>query len=287
MADFHFRLLNVFAETPLGGNPLAVFENGTGLDDVHMQALALQFNLSETTFIFPSSVATARVKIFTPTFEMRFAGHPTLGTAHVVRATKDAGDAISLEMLAGCIPVSAHHDVWTLRANPPQTRAVSASHQDIASSLGLVANDIAGEPLWVDTGSEQLVVPLRDTAAVDRCRPDGRLMERHCHNGHRAMVYVWARDSIASSDNAQDASVRFFFMKAGAPVEDPGTGSACANLGGYLLATDLQLPQRWNLRQGDHIDKPCRLYLSLDPERNINVSGRVIELGRGTITLPL
>ena len=87
MPRLSYRLVNVFAEAPLAGNPLAVFEDGRGLDDATMQALALQFNLSETTFILPATVpgATARVRIFTPAFEMPFAGHPTLGTAHVVR----------------------------------------------------------------------------------------------------------------------------------------------------------------------------------------------------------
>ena len=108
MIDYRFRILNVFArETALSGNPLAVFEDARGLDDSTMQALALQFNLSETTFILPSTVATARVRIFTPTFEMPFAGHPTLGTAHVVRDHLRCGDALSLEMLAGIVPVNA------------------------------------------------------------------------------------------------------------------------------------------------------------------------------------
>src|SRR5438876_8889775 len=104
MNHYAYRIVNVFAEAPLEGNPLAVFEDGRGLDDATMQALALQFNLSETTFILPSTRATARVRIFAPTFEMPFAGHPTLGTAHVVRALK-GGDAVTLEMRAGVIPV--------------------------------------------------------------------------------------------------------------------------------------------------------------------------------------
>src|SRR5882672_845175 len=117
MNDYPFRIVNVFAETPLGGNPLAVFENARGLDDATMQALARQFNLSETTFVLPSTSATARVRIFTPTFEMPFAGHPTLGTAHVVRSLTGTGNAVTLEMKAGIIPVDAQEDIWTLRAN--------------------------------------------------------------------------------------------------------------------------------------------------------------------------
>ncbi len=117
MRTFHYRLVNVFAEDVLAGNPLCVFEDARGLDDRTMQALALQFNLSETTFVLPSAVATARVRIFTPTFEMPFAGHPTLGTAHVVRGLATAGDEVTLEMLAGVIPVTADGDRWTLAAN--------------------------------------------------------------------------------------------------------------------------------------------------------------------------
>src|SRR5205809_3280645 len=101
MREFAFRIVNVFAESPLAGNPLCVFEDARGLDDATMQALALQFNLSETTFVLPSTAATARVRIFTPTFEMTFAGHPTLGTAHVVRSLAATGDAVTLEMRAG------------------------------------------------------------------------------------------------------------------------------------------------------------------------------------------
>src|SRR5215470_5339975 len=149
MASYAFRILNVFAESKLGGNPLAVIEDGRGLDDATMQALALQFNLSETTFILPSAKASAHVRIFTPTFEMPFAGHPTLGTAHVVRSVRHAGDAVTLEMKAGIIPVRAAGDEWTLSANAPRTRPAAASRQDLAAMLGLEPSDLGAEPLWV------------------------------------------------------------------------------------------------------------------------------------------
>src|SRR5215475_878311 len=105
MRSYAFRIVNVFAEERLAGNPLAVVEDARGIDDATMQALALQFNLSETTFILPSERASAHVRIFTPTFEMPFAGHPTLGTAHVVRALGKGGNAVTLDMRAGIIPV--------------------------------------------------------------------------------------------------------------------------------------------------------------------------------------
>ena len=136
MKHLTYRIVNVFTRGGrLTGNPLCVFEDGTGLDTPLMQALARQFNLSETTFVLPSERATARVRIFTPAYEMPFAGHPTLGTAHVVRALRGAGDAITLEMAAGIIPVSAAGGRWTLTANAPRWREVAESPAEDASPL--------------------------------------------------------------------------------------------------------------------------------------------------------
>src|SRR6188508_2500954 len=109
MRELAFRIVNVFTKDrgPLTGNPLCVFESGESLDTATMQALARQFNLSETTFVLPSARATAQVRIFTPSYEMPFAGHPTLGTAHVVREMRDTGDRVTLEMRVGLVEVTA------------------------------------------------------------------------------------------------------------------------------------------------------------------------------------
>jgi len=141
LADALLRLSQLVTDFPeiveFDVNPLTVFEDGRGLDDATMQALALQFNLSETTFVLPSSRARAHVRIFTPTFEIPFAGHPTLGTAHVVRALAGGGDRVTLEMKAGVIPVEAQGDVWTLQANAPTHRRPAASRAELAAMLGL------------------------------------------------------------------------------------------------------------------------------------------------------
>ncbi|HMA32136.1 MAG TPA: PhzF family phenazine biosynthesis protein [Casimicrobiaceae bacterium] len=276
-----FRIVNVFAETPLAGNALAVVDDARGIDDATMQALALQFNLSETTFILPSDRASARVRIFTPAFEMPFAGHPTLGTAHVVRALHATGDRVTLEMRAGIIPVEAVGDVWTLQANAPTHRRPDATREELAAMLGLQVDELSGsgEPLWVDTGSEQLVIPLATIDAVGRARPSPAALAEHGSSGRRAMAYVFARDGVR-------VVARFFFPKHGAVVEDPGTGSAAANLGGWLLATGAGLPQRLTIEQGDAVGRPCRLGLTVGTDRSIRVSGRVIEIARGRLTLP-
>jgi PhzF family phenazine biosynthesis protein len=281
MPAYAFRIVNVFAESPLAGNPLAVFEDARMLDDDTMQALALQFNLSETTFVLPpTGSATARVRIFTPTFEMPFAGHPTLGTAHVVRDVMHPGDSVTLEMQAGMIPVRADGDRWTLTANAPRHRRPAASREELAGMLGLAGGDLdaAGEPLWIDTGSEQLIIPLASFDAVRRAQPTAAQLRTHGSSGTRAMAYVFARDG-------EWVLARFFFPKYGAMVEDPGTGSACANLGGWLLATGATLPQRLTVDQGEAVGRPCRLGLEVTANRQIRVSGHVIEIGRGTIRL--
>ena len=279
MTDYAYRIVNVFADAgspgKLTGNPLCVFEDARGLDDATMQALAQQFNLSETTFIQPSNRATVHVRIFTPVAELPFAGHPTLGTAHIVRALTGAGDSITLEMKAGVIPVVARGDDWTLRANAPHTRAPRADIAEMASVLGIAPHEIAGAPLWVDTGSEQLVIPLASPEAVRRCRPDAARMQSE----DMARAYVWARAG------GNDVLARFFMLKHGALGEDFGTGSAAANLGGWFVAQKAALPVSCVIHQGEPIDRPARLMLDVNRDGHIFVGGRVIELGRGTLSL--
>ncbi len=283
MSIYHFRLVNVFAESIFGGNPLCVFEDGRGLDDAEMQALALQFNLSETTFLLPSSSATAQVRIFTPTFEMVFAGHPTLGSAHIVREVFDSSDEITLQMKAGIIPVQAQNDRWTLTAGAPKYRDCELSQAAIAAMLGLHEDDILAGARWVNTGSEQLIIPLATASDVVRAQPKAELLAAVASDIGRSMAYIFAPNEV--ENGVAKLLSRFFFMKHGSIVEDPGTGSATANLGGWLCGSDRPLPIEYAIDQGAAVGRPCRLGLRVDAERNILVSGRVIEIGRGAITL--
>ena len=282
MRELSYRLVNVFTldGDPLSGNPLCVFEDGRSLDGAEMQELALQFNLSETTFILPSERAAARVRIFTPGFEMPFAGHPTLGTAHVVRSLRGGGDAVTLEMGAGLIPVSAEGDEWRLAARAPTSRPVTATPAELAQMLGIDPDDVVDVPLWIDTGSEQLLIPLASPDAVRRCVPDAALLCRHgALRDGGYLTYVWAE---AGRDQVE---ARFFFPKGPTVIEDPATGSACANLGGWFLARQAKLPLARVIHQGDAVKRPSRLRLHVDDEKHIFVSGKVVELGRGTLHL--
>lgn len=279
---YPFRIINVFTVDAdrLSGNPLCVFEDARGLSDAQMQGLARQMNLSETTFVLPSERATARVRIFTPGFEMPFAGHPTLGTAHVVRALRGI-DAITFEMIAGLVEVNARGDTWTLRAaKSPATRPVAATRVELARMLGLPDDAVSNEPLWVNTGVEQLVIPIGSAEHVRAARPVPELIAKHGYSESRdeAMAYLWARAG-------SDVLVRFFFTQHGAVIEDPATGSACANLGGWMLATGKPVPLELTLRQGEFVGRPSRLGLRVDADRHIYVTGSAIELGRGEVEL--
>ncbi len=281
MPSLPFRIVNVFTRGgALTGNPLCVFEDGSSLSDETMQALARQMNLSETTFILPSDTATARVRIFTPFYEMPFAGHPTLGTAHVVRSLRKSGDAVTLEMPAGIIPVSAVADRWTLSAHTPRWRAVTETRAELAAMLGLAASDLGERPLWVHAGKEQLLVPLASAEAVHRARPQTEAFSRvRSEDGH-SMAYVFADGGDASGS----VVARFFFAGGSAILEDPATGSACANLGGWFCATRPATDVRRVVTQGDEIGRPSALFLAVMAGA-VTVGGEVTALGRGEISL--
>ncbi len=278
MPTIKYRLVNVFAETTFGGNPLAVIEDGSMLSDAEMQLVARQFNLSESAFLLPSSRAAARIRIFTPTYEMPFAGHPTLGSSHVVSSLLGAGDRFELEMAAGCIPVHQDQGRWMLSANAPSYRPMDATAAELAAMLGLPAEAIAGPAMWVNCGTEQPMIPLASVDYVNACRPDPVLMARHSTNlSGQPKTYVFAR-------TADGFESRYFWMTGASSIsEDPGTGSACANLGGWWLATQGDAPLSANINQARAIGRPNLLKLKVE-RGQIQVGGRVIEIGGGTLS---
>jgi len=284
--NLSYRLLNVFTDgdNPFSGNPLCVFEDATGLSDNDMQDLARQLNLSETTFITPGSGkvsdrdVTANVRIFTPNYEMPFAGHPTLGTAYVVRELLGGGDAVALRMPAGDIAVRSEGRTWTLQANRPTTRPVDVSVENLARTLGLSPSSVASQPLWVNVGVEQLVIPLRSADDVRAAQADPRLIREFGTGADgESQMYIWTPTGSESIES------RFFFTQNGSVIEDPATGSACANLGGWFVANGA-LGIRRRIRQGSEIQRPSVLDLAVDGEGTIFVSGAVREVGRGTFT---
>lgn len=281
MSHYAYRLLNVFAETLFGGNPLCVFEDATGLDSATMQKLARQFNLSETTFILPASTpeAAARVRIFTPQQELPFAGHPMLGSAHVVRDVLETGNRLVLECEAGLYPLRGDGNSWQLQAPPATTRPMGIPAHDLARMVSLEAGDLGSPPLWVSCGLEMLVLPVVSSDALNRAIPQRELMKQYAHsNDGQIAVYLWSPPAEGL------LGARMFFEANGAIIEDPATGSAAAALGGWWQATGQPLPAAMVVDQGSQCGRPSRLYLDISAE-SIKVAGGIAELGRGFIDL--
>ena len=289
MRSYRYRLVNVFVESDtatFGGNPLCVFENAHGMDDAEMQALAAQFNLSETTFILPRTGTHPQVRIFSPAFEMPFAGHPTIGSSFVANALGldgCTGNSIKLALKVGDIPVVRDGPgAWTFTANAHSSRSVDFSRAEAAAMLGIAEIELGDLARYVDNGSEQLVIPVASVDALARVKPVPELLKKYVHvRLDRYLAYVVAR---VAKDRFQ---VRFFFPKDGGMMaEDPGTGSACACLGGYLLDAGEPTPSQFTVTQGEFINRRNVLQLSLTGDKQVYVGGRVLPLGGGEIHLP-
>jgi PhzF family phenazine biosynthesis protein len=215
---------------------------------------------------------------------MAFAGHPTLGTAHVCRALKLGGDSLSLEMQAGLIPVRASGDRWTLSALGATSRELDVTRQALAAALGLDPRDIGERPLWVKAGKEQLVVPLTSTDAVRRAIPSAGAMAQIQSEDGQSMAYVFCLEGRIAAGREQ-ALARFFFPVGGAILEDPATGSATANFGAWCLTMKRALPVQLQISQGEFVRRPSTLFLDVNSEAQVFVGGDVLEIGRGSITL--
>jgi PhzF family phenazine biosynthesis protein len=143
--------------------------------------------------------------------------------------------------------------------------------------LGLEESQIGDRPLWVNAGKEQLIVPLRDEPAVRAVKLDAQaLSQLRSEDGH-SMAYVFAETSSSR------VLARFFFPAGTGILEDPATGSATANFGGWLIATDRSLPCSLEISQGEYVQRPSTLFLNVDATKSIYVSGDVIELARGAV----
>jgi len=290
--QLRYRIVNVFTRgsDPFTGNPLAVVEDAGDLDEATMLALARQLNLSETTFItaLDCNAGEAHVRIFTTAYEMPFAGHPTLGTAGVVADLLGGVDNVTLVLPAGRVPVvrtaTDQPSCWTLTtAVTPTVRPPEAGRADQAAMLGLTEADLGDDALFVDAGVEQLVVPLVGVESVRRIAPVPHLLEQHARSGAgMVQVLVWA------PSGADEVEARFFVAEGGGFFEDPATGSACANLGGWLQARGAHEPGGLSrlVHQGSAVSRPSELHLEVSAEGVVTVGGTILDVGRGTFTLP-
>lgn len=287
-------IVDVFAERRYEGNQLAVVLDAADFDTDEMQRIALETNYSETTFVIGGSAPAFDVRIFTPAGELPFAGHPTLGTAWVIREHVARDPSLtSLTLNLGVGPVSVTFEasepagelVWLL--SPAAESGPQFEAADLAEVLGLDLADIDTKtPIQhFSSGIAAVFVPLVGLAALRRCR-----LNLDCWHSllpgaaHVPVVYAFSRETI---DPANDLCARVFFDAVGAR-EDPATGSATAFLGAYLLdhayfgCSKLEL----QIEQGHEIGRPSLLRLRASDSgdaRVVQVGGRVIQTIHGQL----
>ena len=271
-----FCQVDVFTDVPYLGNPVAVVLDGDGLSTEQMQRFARWTNLSETTFVVPPATAAAdyQVRIFTPSTELPFAGHPTLGTCHAwLSATGSDKDLVVQECAAGAITVRRTGDVLAFAA-PPLVRSGPVEAPllaDIATRLGLDRAEIV-DAQWVDNGPGWVAVLLAEADAVLALQP-----------GDAGSLYIGAVAPYPAGSPAA-FEVRAFCPKDGGTAEDPVTGSLNASLAEWLLRTG-RARAPYVASQGRALGRQGRVYVSVDDDGTIWVGGGTITCVSGSVSL--
>ncbi len=278
-----YQVLDVFAEAPLAGNPVAVVFGAERLDGETMQALARETNLSETTFVLRGAPRDGAfdVRIFTPASELPYAGHPTLGTAFAIRERLLGGDAKEVVLRLGVGPVAVRFEsdgVAWLTAPPARFERLEAPER-AARALGLPPEALhATLPVEAQVaGVPQLFVPLHDLHALAHCRVDPGAYEALLASGAPESLYAFA---LGARDAANQLSVRLFAPALGVP-EDPATGSAAGWLGAWLVCHRVfGATADVRLEQGHALSRPSLLRVRASASGS-EVGGRVIPVARG------
>jgi trans-2,3-dihydro-3-hydroxyanthranilate isomerase len=296
MRTYSFVTVDVFTTTRFGGNPLAVFPDATGMSDAEMQSLAAEFNLSETTFVLPPDDPghTARVRIFTRTREMPFAGHPNVGTAYVLaQQGRDANGKLLFEELAGLVEIDVERDATgapvgaTIAAPQPLSLGPELPVETIAACASLTPADIrvgAHNPVGASLGNPFVIAEV-EPAALVRATPDfpsfrHAVDETAALNG-RLGLYLYA--------HAAEGSVQArMFAPLGGTIEDPATGSAAGPLGALLLSLSDAPELSLDIHQGVVMGRPSLLRVvarrSADGIR-ATIAGQCVSVLRGEAQL--
>jgi trans-2,3-dihydro-3-hydroxyanthranilate isomerase len=316
LGSYPFIQLDVFTDRAFCGNPLAVFPDGEGLSDEQMQQIAREMNLSETVFVVPSEKEEVlrRLRIFTPSNELPFAGHPVVGTWNCLAREgivpePDNGNGwvqIKQEVGIGILPVDIEFKdgapervVMTQGKFEIRSEIDDGQDQaDIARALGLAREDLDESlPIQaVSTGNTMLLVPVRSLADLRHCRVNlpllSEIYERGDSFGGGTGCYAFTRETIETAEiSGARAHARFFIgQNIG---EDPATGSAAGPLGGYLVhhgaagVDPVDGVYKFVIEQGDFINRPSRIGLEVKGEpgkvEEVRVGGTSVVVARGTV----
>jgi trans-2,3-dihydro-3-hydroxyanthranilate isomerase len=302
---YEFVQVDVFTQTPLAGNPLAVFSDARGLNDAEMQALAREMNLSETTFIFPRDAATEardgkKVRIFTVEEELPFAGHPTLGTALSLYASESDSTKpgqITLDLKAGKIPVrftpnsenAGRNRVdgqvfGEMRQRNPEF-GTALSREEVARVIGIAVDEIPLEgPIQsVSTGLTFTVVPFRNQQTLAGLKPNYAQAAEFLKRTGANFFYFLCPER---REDRLEARARMFFYGG----EDPATGSAAGCAASWMVRHGVaKSDEQVVIRQGVECHRPSEMYVRAKLEgecvTDVRVGGYAVEILRGTLVL--
>ncbi len=290
--SYRYRVVDVFTTQPLEGNPLAVFPEASGLDDVTMQKIAREMNLSETVFVVPATRASlaAGVRIFTPTRELPFAGHPTVGTSFVLldEGTVPAGTKqFVLEEKVGPVPIRVETGerplIWL--TTPPISYGRTYDRLRCAQALGVAAHDLLDiTPQWLSAGNPTVFIALRDRRAVDDAWLDSHGVSI-IKGADAAPICVFLFTPVP-----EGAYARMFAPEYGVP-EDPATGSSTGPLAAFMIRHRLvsgAAGTRFVSEQGAKMGRRSLLYVELHGAGGadgIDVGGYVTPIAEGTLKL--
>ena len=312
MPRHRYRVVDVFTQAPLEGNPLAVFPDGSGIDGRVMQKIARELNLSETVFLLPptGADAAAKLRIFTPTYEMQFAGHPTIGASFIILdegivakgTTEFAVEenvglvAIRVESSTGAQATLTKADrkksaadgdaqdsrprIWL--TTPPIEYQQTLARSLCAQVLGLEVDDLlAPTPQVLTAGNPTIFIPVKSQAAVDRAWLDrSGAIELRGNDERPLCVFVF-------TPTADGAYSRMFAPEHGV-VEDPATGSSTGPLAAYMMRAGLTSATKFVSEQGTKMGRRSLLHVEIrgnNGERGIDVGGYVTPLVEATMTL--
>jgi len=302
---YEFVQLDVFTQTALAGNPLAIFPDARGLNDAEMQALAREMNLSETTFILPRHDATEaregkKVRIFTVETELPFAGHPTLGTAlylYASQSNQKKPAEITLDLRAGKIPVrfTANSEkagsnrvdgqvFGEMRQRDPEFGTIF-SREEAARVIGIAVDEIS--PEWpiqaVSTGLTFTIVPFRNQQRLSDLKFSYAQAAEFLKNSGANFFYFLCPER---REGRLEARARMFFYGG----EDPATGSAAGCAASWLVQHEIaKSDEQVLIRQGMECRRPSEMYVRATREgervTNVRVGGHAVEILRGTVAL--
>ena len=281
---FDFIQVDVFAQTPLGGNPLATFPDARGMSDAQMLSITRELNHSETTFLLPATAGgDAKVRIFGSGGEIPFSGHPTLGTAFVMALTRPGKTAMILEEGVGPIAVTLERRPDGVFIEMTQTEPVFGPKADpkmVADSFGFSADEIDSRyPVQsVSTGAVRLIIPLKSVSTL------AKLTLGHQLPADQRAIFSNSNYFVVTGE----AEIEARFL--GFSSEDPATGSAGGCAAAYLVQYGIRKPEEHiAIHQGRFVNRPSIVYVrtggAIGKPNNVRVGGYVVEVMRGKFTV--